>query len=152
MSVEQLMKQAKIARRLAESLEAAAQEMSGEDGVVFENPAPKTAVEGVKRGRGRPKGSKNKPKDDTVAKETKKVEAHARPQNEQNLTDLIISLLEKNKNGLKVSEIVQQALSAGYKTDSKKENGFTQCVYQALHKLSKSEQVSKDGRTFKISA
>ena len=148
---QELLKQAKIARKLAETLEAAAQE--GGEGVAFDNAPPKAvAAAGAKRGRGRPKGSKNKPKDGAENKAAKKVEAKARPENEQPLTSLIVNLLKANKQGLKVSEIVDQALASGYKTDSKKEGGFTQCVYQALHKLSKSEQIAKEGKCFKLSA
>jgi hypothetical protein len=100
-----------------------------------------------KRGRGRPKGSKNKPKDGSAAEKVEKVR-----ENEFTLTNLIVNLLKENENGLKVSEIVHKALESGYKTHSKKENGFTHCVYQAIHKLSDNSQIVKDGKCYKLSA
>jgi len=103
-----------------------------------------------KRGRGRPKGSKNKPKDGSAEKK-EKVEAKAR-ENEFSLTNLIVNLLKENENGLKISEIVQKALESGYKTHSKKENGFTHCVYQAIHKLSDAAQIVKEGKCYKLPA
>ena len=115
---------------------------NGDEKVVFEN-------QPAKRGRGRPKGSKNKPKDGAVEKE--KVETKVR-ENEHTLTNLVVDLLKSNEDGLKISEIVEKALQSGYKTNSKKENGFTHCVYQAIHKLSDAEQIKKDGKVYKLSA
>lgn len=163
LTAKDLRKQADYHRRLAETLETAAIGISavqeGANGeVVFANAAaPKVVGEagGAKRGRGRPKGAKNKPKDEAAAapvKKDSKVEAKAIENGGKKLPDLILGLLKANKQGLRVPELVQKALESGYKTDSKKENGFTACVYQAIHKLSKAEQISKDGKCYKLIA
>jgi len=71
----------------------------------------------IKRGRGRPKGSKNKPKE---INQTATVGV-AKARNDNNLRGVISGILEKNKPGLVLADLLRKARESGYTAKGKQD-------------------------------
>lgn len=85
-----------------------------------------------------------KPTKKVASKKAPSTNGRKRPKNDITLPELIMKILSDKecvKQGLKLKEIVQKVMGAGYQTSSKKaqgakpEDGYTQLVYQAIKKL-----------------
>lgn len=104
--------------------------------------AKKAATTG-QRGRGRPPGSRNKPKDGETGASS------ANRTNPQSLRALILSILEKSKDGLDLKTIAKMCVDAGYVSNTK--GNFSNMVYQNLYKLMTAEKtVKKDDKIYKL--
>jgi hypothetical protein len=137
--------------RLADEKDAQAEALREQARQIREGAALiETAVTGrvAKRGPGRPAkvngvAAKRGPgRPPTRQKREGEATTRRRPKNEQSLREVIVDVLGKSKNGLTFEQIVQASKQAGYKTSAK---NFDNIVYQALHKLIKTEKlVSRD--------
>ena len=85
-----------------------------------DDPAP------AKKKRGRPPGSKNKPKAGAKAKTAPK----KRPKNEKKLPAVLADILGGKSSPMSTDEIYEAVLETGYKTTS---NNFRNVVYQNLY-------------------
>jgi hypothetical protein len=114
---------------------------------------PKATTSSSGRRPGRPKGSKNRPKEagavePAVASAAPAAKVDGRRNGKTSLRELLTQILKKNRTGLTLAELVRAALNEGYK--SKTKGKFAQIVYQNLYKLMKDEHsVSKDKDTKK---
>jgi len=134
----------KIAQARAEFFKKSAAELAKIEekqgaitGVVVASVKSKSAKSAKSAGRGRPKGSKNK-----SASEVGAEAGTTRRQNDQSLREICLDILKRNKNGLKLDEIVVKAKEAGYKSSAK---NFSNNVYQTLNNLvNKDKAISKD--------
>lgn len=74
-----------------------------------------------------------------------------RATNTKSLKKYIVEALEKEKNGLKVPELIDAVFKAGYKSKS---SNFKPVVYTNLHQLKKEDLVDydKDSKTYKLKA
>jgi hypothetical protein len=170
-SLEVMRKEAAKYRRMAETIEGCVHDLESaslDDGDI------KIAAGGeAPKRRGRPVGSKaenkankgeggqgkrrGRPRKNVAdaPKMAKKLGAPAgkRPKNEVKLPALVVNILNHNKKGLELDEVVAQVLEAGYKTSSTQEDGLSKIVYQTLHKLvGKKELVKDEESRYKITA
>lgn len=127
------------------------EELAGQSGTVSETKTVKVKAEkapkapksppadGQKRGRGRPPGSKNKPKDGSAPATSS--ETAEKP---MKLPELLMTFLSEVNKPLRLSDFVTMAREAGYKSKAKK---FENVVYQTLHKLVEAGVLKRDGVT-----
>jgi len=73
-------------------------------------PKAKTIASGEKRGRGRPPGSTNKPKEGKAEGKTEKSERAKQPA----LREVILDVLKANKGGADLATVVKGVLERGY--------------------------------------
>lgn len=90
------------------------------------------------------KAARKTPKKATAKKKTAKKK---RPQNDMPLPALILDILAKEQQGLKLDGLLEAVIARGYKTTSKKPNGLYQIVYQAVRTLMEKKEVKKDKAT-----
>lgn len=68
-----------------------------------------------------------------------------RPRNDYTLNELILNILDEEKNGLNLPGLLEAVKKSGYKTSSKSgDKGLYQIIYQAVHKMQQSETVVRD--------
>ena len=94
--------------------------------VVKRGPGRPKKIDGVKRGPGRPKKSTD--------------------DNQPPLGEVITALVQRNKNGLELHELVTKALQAGYQSSS---GNFKNMVEQAVGKLLRKNVLVKDQDTMR---
>lgn len=73
----------------------------------------------------------------TAAKTTKKTtkKSGKRAKNDSSLADVVQGVLRKTKDGLKLADLVEAVVEAGWTTTSKRKGGLSQIVYQCVNKL-----------------
>lgn len=159
-SLEVMKKEAAKYRRMAETIESCVADLESaslDDGdiqIAAGGNAPKkrgrpASIKPEGKRRGRPR------KNVADAPKAKKLGAPAgkRPKNEVKLPALVVNILNDNKKGLELDEIVAQVLEAGYKTSSTQEDGLSKIVYQTVHKLVGKKELVKDAESrYKITA
>lgn len=103
--------------------------------------APKSPPPDGQKRRGRPPGSKNKPKDGSAPATSTESANADKP---MKLPEMLLTFINETKKPLRLKDFVTMALHAGYKSKAKK---FENVVYQTLHKLVGEGVLKLDGVT-----
>ena len=91
------------------------------------------------------KGGKTS-KGSKVAKKRKPTR-RGRRAGQPSLKSLVLEMLEKNKKGLKLDDIVERVLATGYKTGAA---NFKANVYQAMYNLKDEVDYDSEGKVYRL--